>query len=403
MEFKVKATNKDGETYEETFDLADKFAVYREIRERGDTVVDVKEVSKNSFSFSKINLLFGSVSMDEKVMMTRNLSAMLEAGLTVARALDVIERQSKNPKLKSVVAGLIEDVKKGDPLSKALEKFDHIFSPLLISMVRAGEESGQLSESLKVVSKQMESSNNLSKKIKGAMMYPSIVLIAMVGIGILMLMYVVPTLSQTFEELGTELPPTTQIIITASEFLATNSILSLILIALVIAGFVYGLRTRTGKRIVDFVTLRIPVISGLIMEINSARTARTLSSLLSAGVDMILAISITKDVVQNEYYQKVLVEAEGSVTKGGALSEVFLKYPKLYPPLVPEMMAVGEETGRLSDMLKETADFYESSVDRQTKDLSTIIEPFLMIFIGAFVGFFALSMIAPIYSLSGSI
>ncbi|PIR85134.1 hypothetical protein COU15_01865 [Candidatus Kaiserbacteria bacterium CG10_big_fil_rev_8_21_14_0_10_45_20] len=404
--FKVKAITKGEDSYEEVIDAEDKFAAYREIRERGDTVISLKETQGKGgggLSLSSIDIFLSNVSADEKVMLTRNLAAMLEAGLTASRALEVIEKQTKNKKLKSVLQSIVSDVKKGDPLSSAFARFDTIFSPLLISMVRAGEESGQMAESLRVVSSQMESSNNLSKRIKGAMMYPSIVLIAMVIIGILMLMYVVPTLTQTFSELGTELPITTQMIIGASNFLASNTVIALLGIFLVVVGFIYALRTKVGARVSNFILLRVPVIGDLIKEVNSARTTRTISSLLSAGVDMVLAISITKDVVQNSFYQKVLIEAEASVVKGGSLSETFRKYPKLYPPLVPEMAAVGEETGRLSEMLNETAQFYESSVERQTKDLSTIIEPILMLFIGSVVGFFALSMIAPIYSLSSAI
>ena len=153
----------------------------------------------------------------------------------------------------------------------------------------------------------------------------------------------------------------------------------------------------------DWFVITMPVIRTIATETYSARTTRTLSSLLSSGVDVILSISITREVVANSFYQKVLTDAENVVTKGGQLSESLSKHPELYPPLVAEMVAVGEETGRLSDMLKETAEFYESSVDRQTKDLSTVVEPMLMIVIGAAVGFFALSMIAPIYSLSSSI
>jgi type IV pilus assembly protein PilC len=249
----------------------------------------------------------------------------------------------------------------------------------------------------------MERASNLTKKIKGALIYPSIVLFAMVGIGILMLMFVVPTLTQTFRELGTELPPTTEAIISASEFLANNTVLALFLMASIVGAFMWAMNTPTGKLVSNWIFLRVPVISGLIMETNAARTTRTLASLLSAGVDVVLSIGITKDVLENAFYKKVLSEAEEEVTKGGQISAVFNKYPKLYPPLVSEMVAVGEETGRLSDLLKETATFYEDSVERQTKDLSTIIEPFLMLIIGGAVGFFALSMIAPIYSLSNAI
>lgn len=402
--FKAKIKNKEGEVYEETLEASDRFAVYHEVRERGETIVAVNEVKKRkNFSLAGADRFLSSISTDEKIMLTRNLAAMLEAGLTTSRALDVMNRQSNNPRLKEVVSRISADVQKGEQLSAALERHSNVFSPIVISMVRAGEESGQLSESLATVSGQMERSHALSKKIRGAMMYPSIVLVVMVCIGILMLIYVVPTLTETFGELGTELPPTTQAIIFISRFLVEYTLISLVLIALVPAVFLYAKSTRRGKRFFNFILLRTPVIRGLIKEINSARTTRTLSSLLSSGVDMVLAISITKDVVQNSYYQEVLSEAEQVITKGGNLSDVFNKYPHLYPPLVPEMVAVGEETGRLSKMLAETARFYESSVEQQTKDLSTIVEPLLMVVVGAFVGFFALSMIIPIYSLSGSI
>ena len=218
-----------------------------------------------------------------------------------------------------------------------------------------------------------------------------------------MLIYVVPTLTQTFQELGTDLPATTKGVIAVSNFLQTNTILAIGMLVAVVLAFVYGLRTKAGQRAADWLTLRMPVISGLVKETNAARTTRTLSSLLSAGVEMVTSISITREVVQNSFYQAVLLEAEQGVVKGEPLSEPFEKASKLYPPLVAEMVAVGEETGRLSSLLQETAEFYEESVEQQTKDLSTIIEPFLMLFIGAAVGFFAISMIAPIYSLSSAI
>ena len=402
--FHITAVTKDNDSYDEAIEAPDRFQVYREIRERGDHLVKIEEEGKrNMLSLAFIDEALANVSADEKVVLTRNLAAMLEAGLTTSRALAVMEKQTKNKKLKSVLGSLISDVRRGSTLSAGLAKFKHIFSPLLISMVKAGEESGKLSGALRVVSTQMDRANRLKKKIRGALMYPSIVLIAMVGIGILMLIYVVPTLTQTFEELGTDLPATTQGVITVSNFLSNNTILSLVLFVVVIALFIYGLRTKQGKRVADWVMLRLPVVKGLVMETNSARTCRTLSSLLSSGVDMVLSITITRDVIQNSFYQKVLIEAEQGVVKGNALAEPFEKYPKLYPPLVAEMIAVGEETGRLSNLLQETAEFYEESVEQQTKDLSTVIEPFLMLIIGAAVGFFAISMIAPIYSLSGAV
>ena len=403
-QFKFTAENKEGERYEETIEAADRFAVYAEIRNRGDRVVAVSEEGKRGLLYAFTNFeLLGGISTDEKILFAKNLGAMIDAGLALSRALSVMDRQTKNKKLKEVFAGLMGSVKRGDTFASAIAKYPKVFSPLFASMVRAGEESGSLAKSLKVVALQMERSHNLVKKVKGALIYPSIVITVMIGIGILMLIYVVPTLTQTFSELHTQLPPTTQLIITLSNFLVAHTILALSGMVAFVAVVIGALRSATGKRVVDTAILYIPVIGGIVRETNAARTARTLSSLLSAGVDVVLAITITRDVVQNHNFQKVLSQAEEAVTKGDALSKAFSENEHLYPALVGEMMAVGEETGKVSPMLEEIAIFYESEVEEKTKDISTIIEPMLMVVIGAGVGFFAVSMIAPIYSLSNSI
>jgi type IV pilus assembly protein PilC len=401
--FKVTAVSKGEEEYHEVVEAEDRFAVYRDIRARGDRVLTLEDMSTTSwYSLDKLLSLVGSVSLDEKVLLTRNMAAMLDAGLTTSRALGVMEKQTKNNRMKHHLGSLIGEVKAGGTLSTALAKFPDVFPQLLVSMVRAGEESGKLAESLRVVSVQMQKMSALTKKIRGAMIYPAIVIIAMIGIGILMLIYVVPTLTQTFKEAGAQLPPQTQLIISASQFLVENTILALGGMFLIVFLLVSGARTPQGRYALSWTFLHIPVVRSIVQETYAARTTRTLSSLLSAGVDMIFAISIAREVVGNPFYQKVLVEAEAEVTKGKGLSATFAKYPMLYPPMVSEMVAVGEETGRLSDLLKESATFYEDSVEQQTKDLSTIVEPVLMVLIGGFVGFFAVSMIAPIYSLSNS-
>ncbi len=402
--YKVTAVAADGEMYHEVVEAADRFAVYRDIRTRGDRVLELKEaVRGTSFSLDWLTGILSSISLDEKVILTRNLAAMLDAGLTISRALGVMERQSKNQKLKSVLGSMIGEVKGGATFSSALSKFPNIFSSLLISMVKAGEESGKLAESLRVVSEQMQRTSNLTKKIRGALIYPAIVVIAMIGIGILMLIYVVPTLTQTFEEAGADLPATTEGIIAVSNFLVNNTVVALGLFLVFVITLVAAARSTNGQRVLSWVFLRMPVIRTIIMETYAARTARTLSSLLSSGVDFIYSLTITREVVGNPFYQKVLSEAEAAVGKGEGISKVLALYPNLYPPMVSEMIAVGEETGRLSDLLRETATFYEESVEQQTKDLSTIVEPVLMVLIGGAVGFFAISMIAPIYSLSNAL
>jgi type IV pilus assembly protein PilC len=270
-------------------------------------------------------------------------------------------------------------------------------------MVMAGEESGKLADALTLIGAQLERAYTLKKKIKGALIYPGIILVAMIAISVLMLIFVVPTLTQTFEELGAELPKSTQAIILVSDFLVEQTLVAVSIPLLIILIIFYLARTKNGKKVFYYTLLRLPVIGSLNKEIQAARTARTLSSLLSSGVEIVMSISITSEVLQNPYYKDVLTMAEESVQKGLPLSASFTENEEIYPILVGEMISVGEETGKLPNMLLQVAEFYESEVEQKTKDMSTIIEPFLMIIIGVFVGFFAISMISPIYSLSESI
>ncbi len=399
--------DKNGTAVQETVEAQDRFAVYEIARIAGHTVESVTEKKKFSLStlldVEKINYHLSRVKQDELVMMTRNLGAMLVAGLSLSRALSVIERQSKNPRLKGIIKDIIDQINKGETFHSAISRYPKVFNDLYVAMIAAGEEGGQMAQTLKTLSVQMERSSTLKKKIKGAMIYPAIVIIILVIIGVLMMVFVMPSITDTFKSLDTDLPKTTLFLMAVSDFMSNNLLLTMVLLIGSVGGFAAWLRTQMGKRVSSWVLPRLPVIGKMAKEVNSARTARTLSSLLSSGVDVIRALNITEDVVQNYYYKQIIAEAAKRVEKGTALSEVFVEHDDLYPVLVGEMILVGEETGNISQMLEELADFYEAEVEQKTKDLSTIIEPLLMVFIGGTVGFFALAMIAPIYSISDSI
>ena len=397
MKFSYTSITQSGERKSGTREASDKFQLANDLKATGETVLSVTEIKKNTST--SFNLpFFNRIKNHDKIIFARNLASMLEAGLAVSRALSVIERQTKNAGLKKVVVSINDDIKKGTSLSKAMEAFPDIFPKMFVSMVMSGEESGKLAEALNVVASQMEKSYLLQKKIKGALMYPSIIVFAMLGIGIFMLMYIVPTLTKTFKELGTTLPASTQFIILLSDTFQAHMILVLVSVLVFIALLVMAARTTLGKRFFDFLFLRVPIISELVRESNSARTTRTLSSLLTSGVSVVEALSITKDVLQNSYYKEILEKAKHNIEIGAPMSEVFSGAEKLYPVFVGEMIAVGEETGDLGGTLLKVAVFYEEEVEQKTKDMSTIIEPFLMLFVGIAVGFFAISMISPIYS-----
>lgn len=401
MLFKYKAMKKGGQSYESTAEAKDRYELARLLKERGEMLVFVEEATKKG-GFTKISdrisALTSRVSERDKIIFTRNLAAMIEAGLTISRGLQVMERQTKNKKFQKVLETIRQAVQEGSALSDGLAEFPKIFSPLFVSMVKSGEESGTLADALDGLGRQMEKARQLKKRIRGAMIYPAIVIVAMIIVGVVMLVFVVPTLTTTFEELGVELPRSTQLIIATSNFIQSYTLVALILLLIAIVGVVLLLRNPKGKRGFEWLLLHIPVIGELVRFTNAARTARTMGSLLESGVEIVTAVSITKDVIQNLYFKDVLAEAGEQIPKGGAIAETFSKHEDLYPPLMAEMVSVGEETGNLSEMLVRVADFYEAEVNDRTKNLSTIIEPVLMILIGAVVGFFAVSMISPIYS-----
>jgi len=235
------------------------------------------------------------------------------------------------------------------------------------------------------------------------MIYPAVVVSAMIGIGILMMVMVIPKLAETFEELNVQLPATTRFIIFISEFLAKKWYLLFLFLILLIFAFRWALRQRTIKKSFDNLTLKIPVLSPIIKKLNCAYTSRTLSSLISAGVPIVSALEITSGALGNEYYKKAMVESSERVKKGEKMSEALISYQKFYPPTFIQMISVGEETGQTAQILAKLADFYEEEVSNAAKNLSSLIEPILILIIGIVIGFFAVSMIQPMYSMLGAI
>jgi type IV pilus assembly protein PilC len=394
---------KEGVEQEETKEFADKSTLYAAVRSAGGAIVSAEKISDKKISL-KFFSLKKKVKSQDIITFARNLSVMIDAGLAVSRALSVLGKQSKNKNLVKILNDLNASINSGETLSKSLEARSDVFSNLFVSMVRAGEESGKLSYSLRVIADQLEKSQNLSKKIKGAMIYPIVIVCLMVVIGVVLMVYMVPTLTETFRGLNITLPLPTRIIIAISDFLIANLLLTVATIFALVFGFLAGLKTVRGKNVLDFITLHTPMIKNMAREINAARTARTLSSLISSGVDIVSAIDITSAVLQNHYFRNLLNDAAKKVEVGELLSSSLSNEKNnLYPVFVGEMLAVGEETGKMTDMLSNIAVYYESEVDQKTKDLSTIIEPFLMILIGIVVGVFAIAMMLPTYSLVDAI
>lgn len=384
-------------------EAGDKFELAKTLKAEGKLLLTATEITESSFNMDKINAYLSRVQLREKIIFARNLATMIQAGLPLSRALQIFLKQTQNPKFREILRSVIDDINKGTPLSDALAKFPKIFEPVFIFMVRAGEESGGLVEALNVVGGQMEKTYTIKKKVKGAMMYPAMVLLVMCVVGVLMMLYVVPGLAASFKDVGAQLPPLTQVVISISEFLQNDSLLAALIVIIFAGAFWWFQRTPFGDRAIAWAVLRAPIFGKLVKEFNSALATRTLSSLISAGVDIVHAIDITKDVVTNVFYKETLEQAKIDVQKGVPLSKVFIDHNEIYPVMVGDMMEVGEETGQLSGMLLKIAVFYEEEVNQATEDMSKLIEPLLMAIIAVFVGIFAVAMITPMYSLMQNI
>ncbi|MBU2545440.1 type II secretion system F family protein [Patescibacteria group bacterium] len=394
------AKNRNGESEKGVMEARDEHELAGILREEGCILIKAElESQKIKRKFPVHFLFFGRVSLVEKTMFTRNLKVMVASGIPLPRALDILIAQSKSKKFKKVILKIKEDVIKGLAFSDAVAKHPSIFPEVFSNMVKVGEESGTLEDVLEVLTKQMEKEHEIKSRVKGAMIYPAVILVAMFGIGTLMLILVVPKLSKLFDDLKIELPLSTKVIVAIGNFLSAYwYAIPVVVVALVFLVRII-LKTKIGKRGFDAMILKIPIISPIIRKMYSARTIRTLSSLISSGVPIVRSLEIVSGSLENIYYKEAIKKSSEKVRKGSKLSEALEPYDNIYPTLVIQMIAVGEETGETSSILAKLADFFEQEVNEATKNLSAVIEPILMLIIGAAVGFFAISMIQPMYSM----
>lgn len=376
----------------------------RLLREEGHIVVSVveKDSKKELKILTLINDSLGAISgvpLIEKIVFLKNIQVMVGSGLSLPRALSVSIAQTKNKKFQNALVLIKEDIVQGKTLSESMEKFPNIFSELFSHMIRAGEESGGLDQVITSLILQLEREYDIKAKIKGALMYPTVVFVAMIGIAALMLIMVVPQLEETFQEVGATLPATTRAIIGIKNFFFSFWHVLLFGGIAGVVGYLAFRRTPRGKKMEGKIFLLLPIVGDMTRKSNAALAVRTLSSLITAGVPIAQSLEITAAVVSNRYFSDSLLEAAQNIRKGEKLSQTLKKYETLYPVLVLQMLEAGEETGKTADIFRQLADFLEADVSTMVKNLSSLIEPILMLFIGVGVGFFAISMLQPMYSM----
>jgi len=360
-----------------------------------------RESKKSSL---KINLSFKSgVPLVERMVFSRHLSVMIAAGFPFDKSLNVLESQTKNKNLKEAIKDIEERVIKGEQFSEALKMHPTIFNDLYVNMVKIGEETGNLKEVLETLAEQMKKDHDIRGKVKGALMYPAVIVVLMGMIGIVMMTFVLPKFSKVFNDMGMELPFMTKIILSAGDYLALYWYIIPIAIFLFVFSFLKLKKTKSGKKALDSFYIKLPIIGPLMIKLNTARTARILSSLIKSGVPIVKSLEILSTTITSHLYQKAVTLAAKEIQKGKTLKEALLPHGKIYSYLLIQMIEVGEETGKMGDVLADLADFYEGEIDTATKNLSSIIEPIIMVVIGIAVAVFAVSIVSPMYSMMGSI
>lgn len=342
------------------------------------------------------------ISFTDKVFFVDHLKTMVKAGLSIVEALDILSKEMANKKFQMQLKEVKEKVEKGQPLSAVLAEYPKMFPPIYVKMIAAGEVSGKLEESLEQIVLQMKKTQELISSIRGAMIYPAVVVTAMVGIGIMMATVVLPQLLVLFEDFDAELPLATKILIAITDFISQplNLVLVFAGLVLVIGSWVYALRKypkfRSG---VHGFTLRVPIFGGVIRKINLARFSLTLSSLMRSTIPIVEAVNITAETCSNLKYREALHSASDRVQDGSPLSEILREYDRIFPSMVTEMILVGERTGEVDHMLSELAEYYGNEVDKTMKNFSTIIEPVLILIMGVAVAGLAVAVVMPMFNL----
>lgn len=402
--FSYVATDSHNNVVNGSVDMADRAAVIGALRKQGLRPLSVRDgIKKSVLSTSLFGA--GKVKSDALVMFTRQLSAMVGAGVPLLRALGSLEAHSESPALKRILGVIIKDVEGGAPLADALSKHKETFSDVYVNMVRAGEAAGILDDILKRLAMQQEKSASMRKKIKSAMTYPMVLMFITVGAFFGLMIFVIPQIGSIIKDMGgedAELPLLTTIMLEISSAIINYWFIVFPIIGALVYALLRYIKTPKGKRLFHQFVLKFPGVGGIVRKVAIARFTRTFSALMGAGVAVLEALAVTSRAVGNTVYEEAIMQASEEVKNGKPLSEVIEENP-LFPAIVAQMLSVGEETGQTDTVLVKVADFYEEEVDVAIDGISSIIEPVMIVFMGSMVGVIAASVMMPIAGLSQSI
>ena len=402
MKFFFKAKNDLGEVKEGFVDaIGEEFAT--EILQKSGLTLLSLEAEKNKVSIGRqFQKLWEGVGQRELVIFFRQLATLIEAKVPVTSSLQSVAMQTSNEYLRSVAHEMSNDIEDGMPFSEALERHKDTFDPLIINMVKAGEMSGGLQRSVKYVADNIEKNYYMTSKIRGSLMYPGFVIGAASIIGFLVVTFILPKITSIIKEMGIAVPWYTRVLMWLGDFMQTYWWAVIIVVIGGITSFMYYANSDAGKKDMEEIILRIPIIGTIASRLYLIRFAENLSALLAGGIPIVRALTVVADVVGNGVYKRVILQAADNVRTGGTMSQVLVTSPAI-PPMVSQMVKIGEETGSTTQVLKAISDFYSQEVDMLTKNMMSLIEPILIVVLGIGVAIMVVGILLPIYNIAGQL
>lgn len=396
--FKYKAKNAEGNVIEDTIQAGSREEAVSAIRSQGLQVLTVKNPDKIGGS-----MVFGGISVSEKSSFCRFMATMLRSGMSLPEAVDIIREGSKNKRLNKILSDVSFQTQKGKSLSMVLSQYESDFDQIFLTMIKVGEESGTLDKAFDYLSKQLSASHELKQKVTGSLMYPAVIILAMFANGLLMMLFVLPKISQAFLKLEVPLPIYTKWLLIVGEFFGNNVLLVFGVFGAILGLFVFLFILQPTRSVIMRFITKLPIVRDISRHIDVARFSRTLSTLLRSGVPILEALDVSVGTLGQRSFKREAKKFSESVSKGESLSDVLVKNKDLFPPIMVQTIKAGEQSGSLENVLEELAVFYEKEVDYSLKRFTSLLEPVLMLLIGAVVGVMVIMMIAPIYSIIGGL
>lgn len=400
MQYKYQARTPDNQTIEGTVEAPDENAAIGALHSRNYVVLALESTQKSVFAGGDILQFLNRPKTRDVVAFTRQLSTLIEADVPLAEAMRTMAQQTDNPAFARVIADVTDKLEGGTALSTAFAAHPQLFSQFFVKIVRSGELSGRLSQSLMYLADYLERSQSINSKVRNALAYPAFVVVAMIGVALVMMLYVLPQLLVIFKESGvTSLPITTRILISITDF--TNSYILLVLggMIVIVVGAWQWLKTPEGRTWWDNTKVRVPLFGPIFKSLYLSRISENLATLVRSDIAILDALRVTSDVVDNVVYRDILLHAEESVRGGGSISDVFRQYKKEIPTLMSSMIAIGERTGKMEAMLGHVSKFYRTESENRIESIASLIEPVLVTILGLGVAVLVSSILLPLYSL----